>query len=119
MGRTDARRLSQPLDRYRGTNGTAGAPTPGDHRSDRTLPHQVLFGTDQIPPRGREYETHFRLLETPDESFPHSAEDPFLRGRWPIYGLDLTPDFLELVYCANVQRLVPRLTGDRQQEEAR
>lgn len=74
-------------------------------------PDRVLFGTDQIPPEAAEYATHFRWLETADENFPHSTEDPPLMGRWTISGLHLPDDVLEQVYSLNAARLVPRLQG--------
>ena len=59
-------------------------------------PDRVLFGTDEIPHTGADYPTHFRFLETADEQFPHSPEDPPLMGRWQISGLDLPEDALRL-----------------------
>ncbi|MEU7741398.1 amidohydrolase family protein [Nonomuraea sp. NPDC049158] len=72
-------------------------------------PDRVLFGTDEIPPDRDSYRTHFRFMETDDEAFAHSSDDPPLMGRWTISGLDLPPDVLEQVYSANARRLVPRL----------
>ena len=40
------------------------------------------------------YEIHFRFLETADEHFPYSVEDPPPEGRWAISGLDLPDDVL-------------------------
>ena len=74
-------------------------------------PDRVLFGTDEIPHEGAGYPTHFRFLETADECFPHSAEDPPLSGRWTISGLDLPDDVLRAVYGGNARRLVPQLSG--------
>jgi predicted TIM-barrel fold metal-dependent hydrolase len=83
-------------------------------------PDRVLFGTDQIPSTGGDYATqdeygthyrrHFRFLETADECFPHSDEDPPLMGRWAISGLDLPDDTLRAVYSGNAERLLPRLS---------
>jgi hypothetical protein len=70
---------------------------------------RVLFGTDEVPHTGSSYPTHFRFLETADECFPHSDDDPPLFGRWPISGLHLPDDVLRQVYAGNVRRLVPRL----------
>nr|WP_042196007.1 amidohydrolase family protein [Kibdelosporangium sp. MJ126-NF4]CEL22349.1 hypothetical protein-transmembrane prediction [Kibdelosporangium sp. MJ126-NF4]CTQ89204.1 hypothetical protein-transmembrane prediction [Kibdelosporangium sp. MJ126-NF4] len=70
---------------------------------------RVLFGTDQFPMTAAEYAIHFRWLETADESFPHSDEDPPLMGRWLISGLDLPDPVLRKVYHDNAARLVPRL----------
>jgi predicted TIM-barrel fold metal-dependent hydrolase len=75
-------------------------------------PRRVLFGTDEIPHTGSSYATHFRFLETEDESFPHTPDpdDPGL-GRWRISGLGLPSDVLRDVYGGNARRLVPRLRG--------
>jgi predicted TIM-barrel fold metal-dependent hydrolase len=70
---------------------------------------RVLFGTDEIPFDARVYAIYFRFLQTLDESFDHSLEDPPSMGRWKISGLGLTPDVLGQVYAANAGRLVPRL----------
>ncbi|MEU4225023.1 amidohydrolase family protein [Nonomuraea sp. NPDC026600] len=72
-------------------------------------PDRVLFGTDEIPPDREVYRTHFRFMETDDEAFAHSSDDPPLMGRWTISGLDLPRDVLEQVYTGNALRLVPRL----------
>lgn len=74
-------------------------------------PGRVLFGTDEIPPDRRVYSIHFRFLETADEHFDYSLEDPPPTGRWKISGLDLPHDVLRQVYSANARRLVPRLGG--------
>ncbi|MER6507319.1 hypothetical protein ABT158_10930 [Nonomuraea sp. NPDC001636] len=70
---------------------------------------RVLFGTDEIPPHPDVYRIHFRFMETDDEAFAHSLDDPPLMGRWTISGLDLPDDVLEQVYAGNALRLVPRL----------
>jgi hypothetical protein len=70
---------------------------------------RVLFGCDEIPSTGESYPMHFRFLETADEHFPHSSDDPPLMGRWAISGLDLPDDVLRAVYFDNAARLVPRL----------
>ncbi|GGT39210.1 amidohydrolase family protein [Nonomuraea spiralis] len=72
-------------------------------------PGRVLFGTDEIPPHRDIYRLHFRFMETDDEAFAHSLDDPPLMGRWTISGLDLPDDVLEQVYARNALRLVPRL----------
>jgi predicted TIM-barrel fold metal-dependent hydrolase len=72
-------------------------------------PDRVLFGCDEIPLEGAGYPTHFRFLETADEHFPHSSEDPPLMGRWAISALDLPDEVLRAVYAENAARLVPRL----------
>ena len=57
-------------------------------------PGRVLFGTDEIPPKRSTYEIYFRFLETADECFPYSPDNPPGSGRWPISGLDLPADVL-------------------------
>lgn len=82
----------------------------------RRHPDRVLFGCDEVPHTGESYPTHFRFLETADEHFPYSADDPPLSGRWAISGVDLPDDVLRSVYAGNACRLVPRLrppTPDR------
>ncbi|HEY2669023.1 MAG TPA: amidohydrolase family protein [Rugosimonospora sp.] len=74
-------------------------------------PDRVLFGTDEVPHTGETYPTHFRFLETADECFAHSDDDPPLFGRWTISALDLPDDVLERVYAGNARRLVPRLAA--------
>ncbi|TYB38389.1 amidohydrolase family protein [Actinomadura chibensis] len=70
------------------------------------FPGRVLFGTDEFPPNRATYTTHFRFLETKDEYFPHSAEDPPLMGRWHISGLGLSSNVLSCVYADNAARLL-------------
>lgn len=72
-------------------------------------PTRILFGTDEFPPMQEVYAIHFRFLETADESFAYSIEDPPPQGRWAISGLDLTEDVLRAVYCDNARRLIPGL----------
>ena len=72
-------------------------------------PDRVLFGCDEIPHSGAGYPRHFRFLETADEHFAHSDDDPPLSGRWAISGIDLPDDALRAVYGGNAARLVPRL----------
>ena len=74
-------------------------------------PDRVLFGSDEIPHTGETYPTLFRFLETDDEHFPHTAEDPPTSGRWTISGLELPEPVLRQVYTENAIRLVPRLRG--------
>jgi hypothetical protein len=74
-------------------------------------PDRVLFGTDEVPHDGASYPTHFRFLETADEHFAHSTDDPPLMGRWTISGLHLPDDVLRQVYSGNVRRLVPQLAA--------
>ncbi|WP_131742075.1 amidohydrolase family protein [Actinomadura roseirufa] len=70
------------------------------------FPGRVLFGTDEFPPNPETYATHFRFLETLDEHFPHSADDPPLMGRWHISGLGLPGYVLAQVYAYNAARLI-------------
>ena len=72
-------------------------------------PGRVLFGTDEIPPNRSAYQVYFRFMETPDECFPYSPDDPPRSGRWQISALDLPGDVLRQVYAANAQRLIPGL----------
>jgi Amidohydrolase len=39
-------------------------------------PTRVLFGTDQIPPQASTYHIYFRFLETADEHFAYSVQEP-------------------------------------------
>jgi predicted TIM-barrel fold metal-dependent hydrolase len=82
-------------------------------RAARTLidghPGRVLFGTDVIPPHRDAYQIYFRFLETADECFSYSTDDPPGSGRWPISGLHLPADVLRQVYADNAKRLIPAL----------
>jgi predicted TIM-barrel fold metal-dependent hydrolase len=69
-------------------------------------PDRVLFGTDEMPPNRVAYETYFRFLESADESFNYSPDDPPPSGRWMISGIDLPANTLERVYAANAQQLL-------------
>lgn len=72
-------------------------------------PTRVLFGTDEFPPTREVYAIHLRFLETADEHFAYSIEDPPPQGRWAISGLDLSDDLLSGVYRDNAVRLIPAL----------
>jgi predicted TIM-barrel fold metal-dependent hydrolase len=72
-------------------------------------PGRVLFGTDEIPPKRSTYEVYFRFMETPDECFAYSPEDPPTSGRWQISALDLPGVILGQVYSYNARRLIPGL----------
>ena len=74
-------------------------------------PDRVLFGIDLFPPDPAEYAIHFRFLETADEGFPYSTQDPPPEGRWTISGLTLPDDVLRAVYAENALRLIPGLLG--------
>ncbi len=67
---------------------------------------RVLFGTD-APPDADAWQTHFRFLETDDESFPYDPDGgPGSQGRWAVHGLALPPGVLRAVYAGNARRLV-------------
>src|SRR5215469_10628680 len=72
-------------------------------------PGRVLFGTDQIPPGRPAYEVYFRFMESPDECFFYSPEDPPTSGRCYISALDLPEGVLRQVYADNAMRLIPAL----------
>jgi predicted TIM-barrel fold metal-dependent hydrolase len=72
-------------------------------------PGRVLFGTDEIPPNRSTYEIYFRFLETADECFPYSPDNPPVSGRWTISALDLPAGVLAQVYAGNAGRLIPGL----------
>jgi predicted TIM-barrel fold metal-dependent hydrolase len=74
-------------------------------------PERVLFGTDEIPPNLDAYQRYFRFMETADECFPYSPDDPPGSGRWPISALDLPEDAARRVYAGNAQRLIPGLAA--------
>ncbi len=67
---------------------------------------RVLFGTDE-PPDLAAYRTHYRFLETSDESFPYDADAPVPpQGRWTVCGLGLPDDVLRKVYAENARRVL-------------
>jgi predicted TIM-barrel fold metal-dependent hydrolase len=72
---------------------------------------RILFGTDLFPPDEEMYRIHFRFLETADEHFAYSTDDPPPEGRWAISGLDLPDEVLRAVYGENARRAIPRLGG--------
>ena len=74
-------------------------------------PGRVLFGTDEIPPNRAVYQIYFRFMETADECFSYSPDDPPGSGRWPISALDLPGDVLEQVYSDNAEALIPGLAA--------
>jgi predicted TIM-barrel fold metal-dependent hydrolase len=84
-------------------------------RTTRSLmlshPGRVLFGTDEIPPNRSTYQAYFRFMETPDECFPYSPDDPPTSGRWQISALDLPGDVLRRAYGDNAKRLIPSLAA--------
>jgi predicted TIM-barrel fold metal-dependent hydrolase len=76
-------------------------------------PDRILFGTDCFPPSPEDYGIHFRFLETADEHFAYSVDEPPPQGRWRISGLDLPDAVLELVYSGNARRLIAGLGPER------
>ncbi len=72
-------------------------------------PDRVLFGTDVFPPSPGEYAIHFRFLETEDEHFAYSLDEPPPQGRWRISGLGLPDDVLRPGLRRERQRLIPGL----------
>jgi hypothetical protein len=46
-------------------------------------------------------------METADECFSYSPDDPPGSGRWPISALDLPDDVLQQVYSDNAEALIP------------
>ncbi|HEY6567885.1 MAG TPA: amidohydrolase family protein [Actinomycetota bacterium] len=72
-------------------------------------PTRVLFGTDEFPPMQETYAIHVRFLETADEHFAYSLDDPPPQGRWAISGLALSDELLSGVYRDNAARLIPGL----------
>jgi predicted TIM-barrel fold metal-dependent hydrolase len=76
-------------------------------------PDRILFATDLFPPAPEIYAIYFRFLETLDEHFPYSVDDPPPEGRWAISGLGLPVDILARVYAGNAARLIPGLTAAR------
>ncbi len=72
-------------------------------------PDRVLFATDLIPPERDTYEIYFRFVETDDEYFRYSPQDPPPTGRWCISALNLPAEVLRLVYSENARTLIPGL----------
>ncbi|MFE4663940.1 amidohydrolase family protein [Streptomyces sp. NPDC056716] len=71
------------------------------------FPDRILFGTDIYPITGRQYEQHFRFLESLDEAFDYRPEHPVPpQGRWTVSGLGLDGDVLEKLYRGNALRVL-------------
>ena len=66
---------------------------------------RILFGTDARATLDS-YGLYYRFLETDDEYFNYSVNNPPTQGRWHIYGLYLPDDVLEKVYTQNAERLI-------------
>jgi predicted TIM-barrel fold metal-dependent hydrolase len=71
---------------------------------------RVLFGSD-LGPDLESYRLSYRLLETDDEYFSYSVEDPPPQGRWRVYGLHLPDDVLGKIYSANARRILSPREG--------
>jgi predicted TIM-barrel fold metal-dependent hydrolase len=71
------------------------------------LKHQdrVLFGLD-LGPDVDSYRLVYRFLETDDEYFNYSTNNPPPQGRWRIYGLHLPDEVLRKIYCDNARRIL-------------
>jgi predicted TIM-barrel fold metal-dependent hydrolase len=69
-------------------------------------PGRILFGTDVFPLRQQIFSIYFRFLETFDESFSYTDEEPPGSGRWPIYGLGLPQEVLAKTYKDNALRVL-------------
>jgi len=68
---------------------------------------RVLFGSDMGPDL-ESYRVAYRLLETDDEYFSYSTEDPPPQGRWRAYGLHLPDDVLGKIYSEARRILSPK-----------
>jgi hypothetical protein len=51
----------------------------------------------------------FRFLETADESFAYSGDEPPPQGRWSVSGAELQADLLRKIYEGNARRVIPTL----------
>ncbi|HEV8544685.1 MAG TPA: amidohydrolase family protein [Candidatus Limnocylindrales bacterium] len=66
---------------------------------------RILFGVDMAPDP-EQYETHYRFLETFDESFDYGTDPVPGQGRWQIHGIGLPDDVLRKVYRDNARRVL-------------
>ena len=108
--------VERMLDTYPNLNADIAARIPELGRQPRAAralmerhPGRILFGMDLFPPDREIYAIHFRFLETGDEHFAYSTDDPPPEGRWAISGLDLPSEILGAVYAENARRLIPGL----------
>ncbi|MEO8094737.1 MAG: amidohydrolase family protein [Pseudolysinimonas sp.] len=70
-------------------------------------PDRVLFGTDVYPASAEQFRLHARFLETLDEAFMYTPDEPVPpQGRWTVSGLGLAPDLLGAVYRDNAARVL-------------
>jgi predicted TIM-barrel fold metal-dependent hydrolase len=67
---------------------------------------RILFGSDAGPDLAT-YRISYRFLETNDEYFNYSLQEPPPQGRWRIYGLYLPDDVLKKIYFQNAERVLP------------
>lgn len=114
----DLDRVEQLLDSCPNANIDIGARIPELGRQPRRtrelflrFPDRIVFGTDEFPPSVQTYRIHYRFLETADEAFAYSTEDPPPQGRWTISGIELPDDVLQALYAGNARRLVPALAS--------
>jgi len=71
------------------------------------FPDRVLFGTDAFPLDRQDLLTHFRFLETDDESFDYApGDDVPPQGRWAITAADIPRRLLPGLYADNARRLL-------------
>ena len=68
-------------------------------------PDRILFGTDNYPLDSDTLGRYFRFLETEDENFPYSFDDPPPLGRWNISAAALPDKHLRAIYRDNAIRL--------------
>ena len=74
-------------------------------------PDRVLLGTDCGPPSVDDYRLYLRFLETEDEAFPYSDEEPPPDGRWTISGLGLTHELAAAMEGDNARAFIPALSA--------
>jgi predicted TIM-barrel fold metal-dependent hydrolase len=72
-------------------------------------PTRLLLGSDVSPPTAEAYAKYFRFLETDDEYFPYSDEEPSESGRWRISALGLDPALSAAVEGDNARAIIPAL----------
>jgi predicted TIM-barrel fold metal-dependent hydrolase len=66
---------------------------------------RILFGTDS-PADPAVYRSHYRFLETWDESFDYGTDPVPSQGRWQVHGLGLPDHVLRAVYRDNARRVL-------------
>ncbi|GAA1144487.1 hypothetical protein GCM10009630_48820 [Kribbella jejuensis] len=74
-------------------------------------PDRVLLGTDCAPPETADYELYLRFLQSSDEAFPYSSEEPPPTGRWTISGLGLPDELAARVEGDNARAFIPALAA--------